>query len=65
MMFVVVEGQDSTCPRLDPRLQFIAKAYDIPCSIPNRFAFANAVMLQIPHWYLLFQIQQWKHHSKF
>ena len=32
MMFVVVEGQDSTCPRLDPPLLFISKAYGMPCS---------------------------------
>ena len=31
MMFVVVEEQDSTCPRLDPPLLFISKAHGIPC----------------------------------
>ena len=32
MMFVVVEEQDSTCPRLDPSLMFISKEHGIPCS---------------------------------
>ena len=27
MMFLVVEGQDSTCPRMDPPLLFISKAH--------------------------------------
>ena len=31
LMFVVVEGQDSTCPRLDPPLLFISKAHGMPC----------------------------------
>ena len=31
-MFVVVEGQNSTFPRLDPPLLFISKAHDKPCS---------------------------------
>ena len=31
MMFVVVEGQDSLCPRLDPPLLFISKAHGMPC----------------------------------
>ena len=30
-MFVVVEGQDSTCPHLDSSLLFISKAHDMPC----------------------------------
>ena len=29
IMFLVVEGQDSTCPRLDPLLLFISKARDM------------------------------------
>ena len=32
MMFLVVEGQDSTCPRLNPSLLFISKANDMTCS---------------------------------
>ena len=31
LMFVVVEGQDSTCSRLDPPLRFISKAHGMPC----------------------------------
>ena len=36
-MFVVVEGQDSTCPRLDPSLLFISKAHGMPCSHTRNF----------------------------
>ena len=32
IIFVVVEEQDSTCPRLDPPLLFISKAHGMPCS---------------------------------
>ena len=32
MMFVVVEEQDSTCPRLDPSLLFKSKAHCMPCT---------------------------------
>ena len=33
MMFVVVEGQESTCPRLDSPLLLISNnAHGIPCS---------------------------------
>ena len=32
MMFAVVEGQDSACPRLDPPLLFISNAHGMPCS---------------------------------
>ena len=28
MMILVVEGQDSTCPRLNPLLLFISKAHE-------------------------------------
>ena len=31
MMFVLVEGQDSTCPWLDPPLLFISKAHGMTC----------------------------------
>ena len=31
-MFLVVDGQGSTCPRLNPRLLFVFKAHSIPCS---------------------------------
>ena len=31
-MFLVVEGQDSTCPRLNPPLLFISKAHGMSCS---------------------------------
>ena len=32
VMFLVVEGQDSTCPCLNLPLLFISKAYDMACS---------------------------------
>ena len=32
MMFFVVEGQDSTIPRLDPLLLFISRAHGMLCS---------------------------------
>ena len=31
LMFLVVEGQDSTCPCFNLPLQFISKIYGIPC----------------------------------
>ena len=31
-MFVVVEGQDSTCPSVDPPLLFVPKAHGMQCS---------------------------------
>ena len=37
MMFLEVEGQDSTCPRLDPPLLFISKEHDMPCSPTQNF----------------------------
>ena len=37
MMFVVDEGQDYTCPRLDSPLLFISKAHDMPCSHTRNF----------------------------
>ena len=35
--FVVVEGQDFTCPRLDPPLLFISKTHGMPCSHIRNF----------------------------
>ena len=32
MVFVVAEGQDSTCACLDPPLLFIYKVHGMPCS---------------------------------
>ena len=32
VMSLVVAGQDSTCPRLNPELLFISKAHGMPCS---------------------------------
>ena len=37
MMSVVVEGQDSICPRLDPPLLFISKAHGMSCSHKQNF----------------------------
>ena len=31
MIFLMVEEQDSTCPRLNPPLLFIPETYDMPC----------------------------------
>ena len=36
-MFFVVEGQDSTCPRLDLLLLFISKARGMRCSHIRNF----------------------------
>ena len=37
VMFLVVEGQNSTCPRIDPPLLFISKTHDMPCSDTRNF----------------------------
>ena len=36
-MFLVVERQDSICPRLNLSLLFISKAHDISCSHTRNF----------------------------
>ena len=36
-LFLVVEGQDSTCSRLNPSLMFISKAHDMSCSHIRKF----------------------------
>ena len=36
-IFVAVEGQDFTCPRLDPPLLFISKTHGMPCSHIRNF----------------------------
>ena len=36
-MFLVVEGQDSTCPRFNLPLLFISKAHGMPCSHTRNF----------------------------
>ena len=37
VMFVVVEGQDSACPRLDPSFLFMSKAHGMPCFHKRNF----------------------------
>ena len=37
-MFLVVEEQDSTCPRFNPPLPLISKAHGIPCSQTYEFS---------------------------
>ena len=37
-MFSVVEGQDTTCPRFNPRLQFISKAHGMPCEHTHKIS---------------------------
>ena len=37
MMYLVVEGKDSTCPRLNPQLPFILKEHDVPCLHTQNF----------------------------
>ena len=36
-MFLVAEGQDSTCFRFNPPLLFISKARAVPCSHTRNF----------------------------
>ena len=36
-MSFLVEGEDSTCPRLDPPLLYISKAHGMPCSRTGNF----------------------------
>ena len=31
IMFLLIEGQDSTWPRVNPLLLFISKAHGVPC----------------------------------
>ena len=38
IMFVVVEGQDSTFAHLDPPLLFIFKAHSMPCKLIKKFS---------------------------
>ena len=35
ILFLVMEGQDSTCPLLDPPLLFISKTHDIHAHTQN------------------------------
>ena len=44
VMFVVVEGQDSRCPRLDPSLLFISKAHCMPCSHTQNFKDVDTII---------------------
>ena len=37
MMFLEVEGKDSTCPRFNPPLLFISKAHDMLFSCTQNF----------------------------
>ena len=37
IMFLVVEGQDSTYPRFNPLLLFISEAHGMPCSHTQNF----------------------------
>ena len=37
MIFFIVEGQNSTCPRLNLLLLFISKAHGMPCSQIQNF----------------------------
>ena len=37
MMFLVVQVQDSKCPRFNPPLLFIFKAHGMPCSLTQNF----------------------------
>ena len=37
VMFVVVEGQDSACPRLDPSFLFMSTAHGMPCFHKRNF----------------------------
>ena len=44
-MFVVVEGQNSTCPRLDPPLLFISIAHGMLCSL-TKFQDVDTIIYQ-------------------
>ena len=47
MMFVVVEGQDSTCPCLDPLLLLISKAH-----VKHMTCIAHTRIPSLSHTYL-------------